>query len=89
MAVGALVVAAVGPAWLAGSFLTGGRVLHQAVLAAALIAFPAGRVRGVASWLLVALAGLTGLQLLPQLGVAALFAAERGLDRHEPDSRAH
>ena len=27
------------------------------------------------SWLLVALAGLTGLQLLPQLGVVALFAA--------------
>jgi signal transduction histidine kinase len=70
-----LLVAAVGLAWLAGSFLAGARSLHQAVLAAALIAFPAGRVRGVAPWLLVALAGLTGLQLLPQLGVAALFAA--------------
>jgi signal transduction histidine kinase len=70
-----VLVAAVGPAWLAGSFLVGARSLHQAVLAVALVAFPAGRVRGVASWLLVALAGLTGLGLLAQLGVAALFAA--------------
>ena len=70
-----VVVAAVGPAWLAGSFLLAARSLHQLVLAVALIAFPYGRVRGPASWLLVALAGLAGLQLLPQLGVAALFAA--------------
>jgi hypothetical protein len=57
------------------SFLVGARLLHQAVLAVALVAFPAGRVRRVASWLLVALAGLTGLGLLAQLGVAAQFAA--------------
>jgi signal transduction histidine kinase len=69
-----VLVAAVGPAWLAGSFLVGARSLHQAVLAVALVAFPAGRVRGAASWLLVGLAGLAALGLLPQLGVAALFA---------------
>jgi signal transduction histidine kinase len=69
-----VLVAAVGPAWLAGSFLVGARSLHQAVLAAALVAFPAGRVRRLASWLLVGLAGLAALQLLPQLAVAALFA---------------
>jgi signal transduction histidine kinase len=67
-------MAAVGPAWLAGSFLVGARSLHQAVLVVALVAFPAGRVRGVASWVLVALAGLAALGLVPQLGVAALFA---------------
>lgn len=67
-------MAAVGPAWLAGSFLVGARSLHQAVLVVALVAFPAGRVRGIASWVLVGLAGLAALGLLPQLGVAALFA---------------
>jgi signal transduction histidine kinase len=67
-------MAAVGPAWLAGSFLVGARSLHQAVLVVALVAFPAGRVRRVASWVLVGLAGLAALGLLPQLGVAALFA---------------
>ena len=67
-------IAAVGPAWLAGSFLVGARSLHQAVLVVALVAFPAGRVRGIVSWVLVGLAGLAALGLLPQLGVAALFA---------------
>ena len=32
-------MAAVGPAWLAGSFLVAARSLHQAVLVAALVAF--------------------------------------------------
>jgi signal transduction histidine kinase len=67
-------MAAVGPVWLAGSFLVGARPLHQAVLMVALVAFPAGWVRGVVSWVLVGLAGLAALGLLPQLGVAALFA---------------
>ena len=70
-----VLVAAAGPAWLAGSFLLAARSLHQLVLAVALVVFPYGRVRGLASWLLVGLAGLAGLQLLPELGVAALFAA--------------
>jgi signal transduction histidine kinase len=83
-------VAAIGPAWLAGSFLVGVRSLHQAVLAVALVAFPAGRVRGVASWLLVGLAGLVALQLVPQLGVAALFAgiAVAALARRRTDPAA-
>jgi signal transduction histidine kinase len=67
-------MAAVGPVWLAGSFLVGARSLHQGVLMVALVAFPAGRVRGIASWVLVGLAGLAALGLVPQLGVAALFA---------------
>ena len=73
-----VLVGAVGPAWLAGSFLVGARSLHQAVLAVALVAFPAGRVRGVTSWVLVGLAGLAALGLLPLLGVAALFAGIAG-----------
>jgi hypothetical protein len=83
-------VAAVGPAWLAGSFLVGARSLHQAALVVALVAFPAGRVRGIASWVLVALAGLAALGLLPQLGVAALFAgiAAAVLARWRTDSAA-
>ena len=67
-------LAAVGPAWLAGSFLVGTRSLHQGVLVVALVAFPAGRVRGVVSWVLVGLAGLVALGLVGQLAVAALFA---------------
>ena len=50
-------MAAVGPAWLAGSFLVWARSFHQAVLVVALVAFPAGRVRGIVSWVLVSLAG--------------------------------
>lgn len=69
-----VLVAAVGSAWLAGSFLVAARSLHQAMLAVALVAFPTGRVRGLGSWLLVGLAVLAGLQVLPQLGVAALFS---------------
>jgi signal transduction histidine kinase len=83
-------VAAVGPTWLAGSFLVGARSLHQAALAVALVAFPAGRVRGVASWVLVGLAGLAALGLLPQLAVAALFAgiAAAALARWRTDPAA-
>ena len=55
-----VLVAAAGPAWLAGSFLPAARSLHQLVLAVALAAFPSGRVRGSASWLLVGLAGRLG-----------------------------
>jgi hypothetical protein len=70
-----VLLGAVGPAWLAGSFVPAARSLHQAVLAVALAVFPSGRGRGPAAWLLVGLAGVVGLQLLPQLGVAALFVA--------------
>ena len=44
-----VLVAAAGPAWLAGSFLLAARSLHQLVLAVALVLFPSGRGSGV--WL--------------------------------------
>ena len=55
-----VLVAAVGPAWLAGSFLLAARSLHQLVLAIALVVFPFGRVRGPVSWLLVGFAAWLG-----------------------------
>ena len=67
-------MAAVGAAWLTASFLPAARSMHQAVLVVALIAFPAGRVRGSSRWLVVGLAVAVGFGLLPQIGVAALFA---------------
>jgi signal transduction histidine kinase len=67
-------MAAVGAAWLTASFLPATRSVHQAVLVVALIAFPAGRVRGSSRWLLVGLAVPVGFGLLPQIAVALLFA---------------
>lgn len=69
-----LLMAAVGVAWLTASFLPAGRSLHQAVLVVSLVAFPAGQVRGLTRWLLACLAVLVGFGLLPQIGVAAVFA---------------
>ena len=69
-----LLMGAVGVAWLAASFLPATRSLHQAVLVVSLIAFPAGRVRGLTRWLLACLAVPVGFGLLPQIGVAAVFA---------------
>jgi signal transduction histidine kinase len=69
-----VLVATVGVAWLTASFLPVARSLHQAVLIVSLIAFPAGRVRGVARWVLAAMAVPAGFGFLPQFGVAALFA---------------
>jgi signal transduction histidine kinase len=65
---------AVGLAWLIASFLPAARSVHQAVLVVALIAFPAGRVRGSSRWLVVGLAVPAAIGLLPQIAVAALFA---------------
>ncbi|HEX3198312.1 MAG TPA: hypothetical protein VHR39_12255 [Propionibacteriaceae bacterium] len=56
------------------SFLPAAESLHQAVLILSLIAFPAGRVRGLTRWLLAAVAVPVGFGFLPQVGVAALFA---------------
>ena len=67
-------MAAVGVAWLTASFVPAIRSVHQAVLVVALIAFPAGRVRRSSRWLLVGLAVPVAIGLLPQIGVAALFA---------------
>jgi signal transduction histidine kinase len=69
-----LLMAVVGVAWLTASFLPATRSLHQAVLVVSLVAFPAGRVRGLSRWLLAGLAVPVGFGLLPQVGVAAVFA---------------
>jgi signal transduction histidine kinase len=72
-------VAAVGPLWLAGSVLPATAPLHQGVLAGALVAFPAGRVRGRARWLLIGLAVPVGLGWVPQVGVSVLFYGIAGV----------
>jgi signal transduction histidine kinase len=67
-------VAAVGAVWLVGSVVPGARLLHQSLLIIALVAFPRGRIRGLACWLLVFAAVPVGLLVVPQFGVAAVFA---------------
>jgi signal transduction histidine kinase len=69
-----LLMAVVGVAWLTASFLPAARSLHQAVLVVSLVAFPTGRVRGLSRWLLACLAVPVAFGLLPQVGVAAVFA---------------
>ncbi len=69
-----LLMGAVGAAWLMASLLPAARSLHQAVLVVALIAFPAGRLRGLSRWLSACLAAPVAFGLLPQIGVAAVFA---------------
>ena len=69
-----LLMAAVGVAWLMASFLPAARSLHQAVLVVSLVAFPVGQVRGLSRWLLACLAVPIAFGLLPQIGVAAVFA---------------
>ena len=69
-----LLMAVVGVAWLTASFLPAARSLHQAVLVVSLAAFPVGRVRGLSRWLLACLAVPVAFGLLPQIGVAAVFA---------------
>jgi signal transduction histidine kinase len=69
-----LLIALVGVAWLTASFLPAARSLHQGVLVVSLVAFPAGRVRGLSRWLLACMAVPVGFGVLPQIGVAALLA---------------
>jgi signal transduction histidine kinase len=69
-----VLMGAVGVAWLTASFLPATRSLHQAVLVVSLVAFPAGRLRGLSRWLSACLAVPVGFGLLPQIGVAAVFA---------------
>jgi signal transduction histidine kinase len=71
--------AGVGATWLVGSVEASAQLLHQGVLAVALVASPSGRVRGLPRWAIVALAVLAGLGYLSQLGVVLLFAAVAGL----------
>jgi signal transduction histidine kinase len=67
-------VASVGAAWLVGSVFAATRSLHQSVLLFALLAFPSGRIRGVVRILLAVPAAAVAFQVVPQPGVAALFA---------------
>jgi signal transduction histidine kinase len=67
-------MAVVGVAWLTASFLPAVRSLHQAVLVVSLVAFPVGRVRGLSRRLSACLAVPVAFGLLPQIGVAAVFA---------------
>ena len=69
-----LLIAAVGSLWLVGSWLSGTGLWHQALLAVALTVFPRGKPSGKVRWLLVGLAVPAGLGLIPQVGVAVLFA---------------
>jgi signal transduction histidine kinase len=68
------IVAAVGGAWLLGSVFAEALPLHQAVLVVALVAFPTGQIRGRFGWLVAALAGVVAVGLVPQPGVALIFA---------------
>jgi len=70
-----VLVAAVGAAWLIGSIFVSALSVHQAVLALALLAFPVGRIRGILRLLLGAGAFVIGAGVVPQLGLAAFFAA--------------
>jgi signal transduction histidine kinase len=81
-----VMVAAVGAAWLLGSVLAQTLSLHQAALVVALVAFPAGLIRGRIAWLVVALAGLVALGIVPQPGVALLFALVAGYAAMRPPS---
>ena len=64
----------VGVAWLIGSGVPALALTHQAVLAVALLSFPFGRVTGWLGWTTTGGAALVAFQLIPQLGVAMLFA---------------
>ncbi len=68
-------VGAIGLAWLAGSLSASALSLHQGALAVALLAFPGGKIRGALRLPLVVGAVLVAFELVPQLGVAALFGA--------------
>ena len=68
-------VAAVGALWLVGSIAPEARLLHQSMLIIVFSSFPSGRVRGFARWLLVCAAVPVGLLVVPQPGVAVVFAA--------------
>jgi signal transduction histidine kinase len=70
-----VLVAAVGAAWLIGSIFVSALSVHQAMLALALLAFPVGRIRGILRLLLGAGAFVIGAGVVPQLGLAAFFAA--------------
>jgi signal transduction histidine kinase len=71
-------VMGVGVAWLIGSIAPSTGSVHQAVLAVALVTFPSGRFRGSVSLLTAAAAFVVAFGVVPQLGVASLFAVVAG-----------
>jgi len=70
-----LVFGAVGAAWLAGSVLAEAQSLHQGLLVVALLTFPSGRLSGIPRRMGAVGAVAVAFGVLPQLWVAALFAA--------------
>jgi hypothetical protein len=70
-----VLIGGVGATWLAGSFLSGTQLVHQAVLIIVLVAFPTGRPRGVASWLFVGVAVVVAVKFVSQIGVVSVCAA--------------
>jgi signal transduction histidine kinase len=78
-------VALVGMAWLVGAVLPVASVAHQGALLVALLAFPAGRLRGAEAWIGPAAGLAVALLLVPQGVVALLFGgvALRWLLRRE------
>jgi signal transduction histidine kinase len=70
-----LLVAAVGAAWFVGSVVPAALSLHQVVLAVALLAFPAGRLRDLPRRLLAVCMIPVAGQFVSQPGTAALFVA--------------
>jgi signal transduction histidine kinase len=70
-----MLVASVGVAWLAASLLPALVLVHQALLAVVLLAFPTGRLGDLVRRTLAAAALPVALALVPQVGAAALFGA--------------
>ena len=70
-----LLFAAVGVAWLVGSFLPAAEVAYLGVLAIALGLFPSGRPRSARDWLLVVLALPVALVVPTKPVLAGLFVA--------------
>ena len=70
-----LLVGSVGFLWLLGSVFPAARLTHQAALAIALLAFPSGKLSGVLRWTLAGLAVTLAFGLIPQPGIAVIFAA--------------
>ena len=69
-----LLFGSVGFLWLLGSVFPAAGLTHQAVLAVALLAFPSGRLTGTLRWILAGLTMPIVFGLIPQPGVALLFA---------------
>jgi signal transduction histidine kinase len=67
--------AAVGLAWLIGSFVPAVELLYLGVLSIAITSFPSGRPRSTTGWLLVVLALPTAVVVSTKPALAALFLA--------------